>query len=145
MAIFRARGGSSFTTSPAITSSPALGVSKPAIMRRREVFRQPGGRVTARTSHIFGDKVHAVHRNHVAVMFLDPAYFYRGHAISYISGVKLGARRCIYISFRSRHFSQMRLHSSSASLTASSGLSTPCAALAKMTLRTHSWQVSLLR
>jgi hypothetical protein len=36
-----------------------------------------------------------------------------------------GAVLDVYNSFRSRHFCQMRLHSASASLTASSGLSTP--------------------
>jgi len=58
------------------------------------------------------------------------------HSISLLQGP---AALRAYISFRSRHFSQMRLHSASASLTASSGLSTPWAALANLTLRIHFW------
>src|SRR5262245_57217245 len=88
-------------------------------------FPATGGAEQHKKLAISSDQVNTVHRNYVAVILLDPACFYRGHAISYISGVKLGARHCTYISFRSRHFSQMRLHSNSASLTASSGLSTP--------------------
>src|SRR3989338_8517682 len=41
MAIFLARGGISFTTSPAISTSPEVGFSRPAIIRSRVVFPHP--------------------------------------------------------------------------------------------------------
>src|SRR5439155_21016487 len=35
---------------------------------------------------ILGDKINAVHRNHIAEILLDPACFYRSHAICTFPG-----------------------------------------------------------
>src|SRR5579864_1510734 len=50
MAIRRSRGVRSFTTFPPIRISPAVGVSRPAIMRRRVVFPEPEGPRKTRNS-----------------------------------------------------------------------------------------------
>src|SRR5512144_54782 len=46
----RSRGDRSFTTLPPIITSPAVGVSRPAIMRRRVVFPEPDGPRKTRNS-----------------------------------------------------------------------------------------------
>src|SRR3990172_8750176 len=50
MAIFRSRGGSSFTSCLPIRISPPVGFSSPAIIRRRVVFPQPDGPKRTRSS-----------------------------------------------------------------------------------------------
>src|SRR3990172_7178144 len=50
MAIFLARGGRSFTTSPAISTSPEDGFSRPAIIRSKVVFPHPEGPSRTRNS-----------------------------------------------------------------------------------------------
>src|SRR5215813_9149328 len=50
MAMRRSRGLRSFTTRPPIRISPAVGCSKPAIMRRRVVFPEPEGPRKTRNS-----------------------------------------------------------------------------------------------
>src|SRR5215467_3357071 len=50
MAIRRSRGVRSLTTLPPIRISPAVGVSRPAIMRRRVVFPEPDGPRKTRNS-----------------------------------------------------------------------------------------------
>src|SRR5216684_6696790 len=50
MAILRARGGSSVTTRPPINTSPAVGVSRPAIMRKSVLLPDPDGPRKTRNS-----------------------------------------------------------------------------------------------
>src|SRR5262245_3576401 len=50
MAMRRSRGVKSLTTLPPIRISPAVGVSRPAIMRRRVVFPEPEGPRKTRNS-----------------------------------------------------------------------------------------------
>src|SRR5690242_7995041 len=88
---------------------------------------------------VAGEQIDAIDGVDFAVMLFYSACFYRSHRFPYYGASVAPRSLAAQMSFRSRHFSQMRRISNSASFTASSGLSTPCAALANITLMIHFW------
>jgi hypothetical protein len=74
---------------------------------------------------VAGEQVDAVYRVDFAVKLFDSACFYGGNNCCVFRRSGSAAELATQISFRSRHFSQIRRISNSASFTASSGLSTP--------------------
>src|SRR3972149_10733493 len=70
MAIFRARGDRALTTCLPMRTSPAVCLSRPAIMRRRVVFPQPEGPRRTRNSPSF------VERSTPSTALTSPKYFF---------------------------------------------------------------------
>ena len=126
IAIFRLRGGRSFTMRPPMRISPAVGCSSPAIMRSRVVLPHPDGPSSTRNSPS------RVARSTPSTARTSPNAF----VMRFVSTVANYTRPFSF------HLAKMRLQAVSASFSASSGLAEPLAAFANMTFSTQVLKIS---